>query len=369
MLYTATYYERLCIDTEQWYCIEDCIVLATQTHIIDIIPYREYKKKYSSFPLIETQGFHIPAFVNAHTHLDNAYLYGNTNQHKGFYSWLCSVLKERKEEAYKEDYIQQHPSVIHIQDTAFIATIASSQWLHELLCNESIPHYVFYESIGDTALLPEYEYTSSFYRMSYAGHALYSTHSRTLCEVKEYCRRYNIPFSIHLAEHQEEVDFLQGKKNDFSILLQERLMQTYIPPHKSPVEYAYSLGLLDEHTLAVHCVHCNTHDIELLQKSKATVCLCPRSNTYIDVGIAKAQEFFQAGIPLCIATDGLASNTSLSLWEEALYAMKLYTFTLKECIPMMTIQPARILGIDNHFGKMQIGYYPKTTEIPSEYLD
>ena len=369
MTYTATYYKTLCINTETWHWIHEHVVIATQTQIIDIIPYKIYKKTYASLELIEKKGHHIPAFVNAHTHLDNAYLYGKTVKHQGFYTWLCSVLQHRKEDTYVQKYITSTPQSIMVQDTAYIASIASSEWLHTLLIGRSIPHCVFYESIGKNMLTPKLHHTQSLYNMSFAGHALYSTQSNILQYVKSLCRKYQRPFSIHLAEHEEEYEFLQGVNNEFSHLLQKRLMPYYIPPRKSPVEYAHSLGLLDKNTLAVHCVHCSRKDIQLLQESKTTICLCPRSNTYIGVGKAKAKDFYQAGIPLCIATDGLASNTSLSMWEEADYAMNIYGFTLRECIPMMTIQPARILGVDNIFGKIQPGYYPMTTEIPQQYLE
>ena len=368
MLCTATYYETLCLDTEHWYCMHDCVIIATDKQIRDIVSYTTYKKQYSSLPITEKQGFHIPAFVNAHTHIDNAYLFGKTTTEQGFYSWLCSVLQERKEDSYIQKYLESNTNSLLIQDTAFIATIASSPWLQTLLTQQEIPHYVFYESIGGYPLTPEFNTSPPFYNMSYAGHALYSTEPSVLRQIKALCNQYNVPFSIHLAEHEEEHLFLQGVPSDFSTLLQKRLRPNYNPPYKSPVAYAYELGLLDNNTLAIHCVHCSKEDIELLQKSHVYVCLCPRSNTYIGVGTADARTLYESDIPLCIATDGLASNTSLSMWEEAVYAMNIYGFTLKECIPMMTIQPARALGIDSIFGKLQINSYPMTTEIPQEYL-
>jgi cytosine/adenosine deaminase-related metal-dependent hydrolase len=84
-----------------------------------------------------------------------------------------------------------------------------------------------------------------------------------------------------------------------------------------PVPYAADLGLLDEGTLAVHCVHLDASDIRLLAESGAHVCLCPRSNAAINVGTAPARALAEAGAPLCLGTDSLASNHDLDLWNEA----------------------------------------------------
>ncbi|MEG6504832.1 amidohydrolase family protein [Nitratidesulfovibrio sp. 1201_IL3209] len=151
-----------------------------------------------------------------------------------------------------------------------------------------------------------------------AGHALYSTHPVALAAARRWCERNHRVFSMHLAEHPDEVEFLTTGRGALADLLAVRVLPPgFAAPGMRPVPYAAELGLLDEGTLAVHCVQLDASDIRLLAESGAHVCLCPRSNAAIDVGAAPAHALAEAGAPLCLGTDSLASNHDLDLWNEA----------------------------------------------------
>ena len=74
--------------------------------------------------------------------------------------------------------------------------------------------------------------------------------------------------------------------------------------------------MLDEKTLCVHAVHVNEHEAELIAQKRAKVCLCPKSNRYIGVGVAPLEMFLDKGILPGLGTDSLVSNTSLSMFAE-----------------------------------------------------
>ncbi len=151
-----------------------------------------------------------------------------------------------------------------------------------------------------------------------AGHALYSTHPVAMAAARRWCERNHRVFSLHLAEHPDEVEFLTTGRGALADLLAVRVLPPgFAAPGMRPVPYAADLGLLDEGTLAVHCVQLDASDIRLLAESGAHVCLCPRSNAAINVGTAPARALAEAGAPLCLGTDSLASNHDLDLWNEA----------------------------------------------------
>jgi len=151
-----------------------------------------------------------------------------------------------------------------------------------------------------------------------AGHALYSTHPVAMAAARRWCERNHRVFSLHLAEHPDEVEFLTTGRGALADLLAVRVLPPgFAAPGMRPVPYAAELGLLDEGTLAVHCVQLDASDIRLLAESGAHVCLCPRSNAAISVGTAPARALAEAGAPLCLGTDSLASNHDLNLWNEA----------------------------------------------------
>ena len=97
-------------------------------------------------------------------------------------------------------------------------------------------------------------------------------------------------FSLHLAEVPGENElFLTGRGKLAGFVRSRRILPSgFTPPEQRVVPFAHSLGLLDSRSLAVHCVRVNEEDADILARSGASVCLYPKSNTWIDVGPAPA---------------------------------------------------------------------------------
>jgi aminodeoxyfutalosine deaminase len=93
---------------------------------------------------------------------------------------------------------------------------------------------------------------------------------------------------------------------------------------RQPARFFDDGGLLGPATLAVHGVQLTPADAALLKERGVTICLCPRSNERLAVGTAPVHLFTKLGIPLCLGTDSLASNDSLSLWDEIRFALDCY---------------------------------------------
>ena len=85
-------------------------------------------------------------------------------------------------------------------------------------------------------------------------------------------------------------------------------------PHPPPI-WKHSASSAPS-TAVVHCVHITPDDAHILKKRGVTAILCPRSNERLAVGRAPAPLLKKCGIPLALGTDSLASNDSLSLWDE-----------------------------------------------------
>jgi cytosine/adenosine deaminase-related metal-dependent hydrolase len=104
-------------------------------------------------------------------------------------------------------------------------------------------------------------------------------------------------------------------------------------------------------------VHLNASDVEILKKRGVRVVLCPRSNDKLDVGKAPAYLLKKAGIPLALGTDSLASNDSLSMQDEMIFAMGSYqgVFTPEEILRMATLGGAEALRIDHETGSLEEG--------------
>jgi len=83
-----------------------------------------------------------------------------------------------------------------------------------------------------------------------------------------------------------------------------------------PVERLEALGLLSERVSAVHCVHVNEAEIELLARHSVTVVHCPKSNMRLADGVMPWPAFKLTGVKVALGNDGCASNDLLDMWEE-----------------------------------------------------
>lgn len=331
-----------------------------------------------------------PGLINAHTHLELSHVGLPPFRGQGFTAWVSWLLAQPLGEVTAEalaraagqlagcgtaavgDISGRHPGrVARAMAAAGIICLTQFEWfgfqergewpsapsipqVHE---NPDKPEGGGASLAADVSALAELSGTPGLAaelsevaedRLAMAGHALYSTHPETLRQAKAWDRARGRCFSLHLAEHAGEVELLAQGTGDFAELLRRRVLpESYVAPGLSPVALARNLGLLDERTLAVHCVHVSKTDIALLQNSGATVCLCPRSNALIGVGRAPAGALLEAGIPCCLGTDSLASVEDLDLWSElrALLSGLDRSLGLTAALALVTENPARVLGL------------------------
>jgi cytosine/adenosine deaminase-related metal-dependent hydrolase len=88
-----------------------------------------------------------------------------------------------------------------------------------------------------------------------------------------------------------------------------------------------------------------------------TAILCPRSNERLAVGKTPALLLKKCGIPLALGTDSLASNDSLSLWDEMRFLHREFpnVFTPTEVLEMATLGSAGALHLESETGSLEKG--------------
>jgi cytosine/adenosine deaminase-related metal-dependent hydrolase len=168
-----------------------------------------------------------------------------------------------------------------------------------------------------------------------------------------------LPLAIHCAESAEESLFLQEGRGAIADELYaaagwplpERV------PGLSPVAWLATHGALSPQTLLIHGVQVNAVDVARIAGSGASVVLCPRSNARLGVGTAPVGLYKAAGVPLALGTDSLASNDSLSLWDEIAFARTVYPELLPgELLQIATCGGAQALGLANEMGELAVGF-------------
>jgi cytosine/adenosine deaminase-related metal-dependent hydrolase len=309
--------------------LDNAAILSKNGLIVAVEPYAHCKRRTDC--TIEDAGdvTLIPGLINAHSHLELAGLKDKTRLGQGFAAWVQSVIALRQAQEDKESManaageMSEH-GIVHAGDISAAPVAGTGAFFRA-----GISVSVFRECFGFRPAHTSEELRASYMKdtpenlrpqCALSGHALFSTHPHTLQLARQDCENRGHAFTMHLAEHDEELHCLLNGRGPLGDLLRERgvLPHDYRPPGKRPVGYAHELGLLGENTLAVHCVHCNGREAELLAATGTTVCLCPRSNAAINTGgEAPADLFLDRGVLLCLGTDSLASNSDMNLWNEA----------------------------------------------------
>ena len=129
-------------------------------------------------------------------------------------------------------------------------------------------------------------------------HSPYTCSPETLIRGKALARETGTIFQIHLAETSAEVEQIRSERG------------------LTPARYLESLDLLDDHTLAVHCVHLDDDEVALLAQHGTSAVVCVESQMKLASGVAPIPQMLAQGVNVALGTDGPASNNDLNLFGE-----------------------------------------------------
>jgi aminodeoxyfutalosine deaminase len=320
----------------------------------------------------------VPGLVNAHTHLELTHFPAWKVRKdldylpKTYVEWIRQVMKIRRALAPGEVELSVREGLrLCIESgTTAVGEILSDFTLAPLYTASPMAGRLFLEAIGQDpvlgdALLERLE--SSLAALPEGGllpgispHTPHTVSEHLFQGIEEISRRLCVPKAIHLSESLEEVAFMFDSSGPIAAEIYPMARwEAYLPGprHATSASYLDGLGVLGASTLAVHAVHVTPADVALLKQRGVTVVLCPRSNDALNVGRAPHHLLKNAGIPLALGTDSLASNDSLSLWDEMRYLQGSApdAFSAEELIGMATLGGARALGIEARAGSLQAG--------------
>lgn len=352
--------------------ISDGAVAVQNSKILDVGLFSDLKNRYPTFAVQDHKGsVLLPALINAHIHLELSHI-NIPQQHKnitGFTNWIEKLLETRERNGTLGELPQKAAFDMLMQQynhgVIGLADIGNTNIAEQLA--DKFPGILlhFNEVLGRSAksrrsILHQIEQAEK--KKLFTAHAPYSTHAELIQAVKHRARKLNYPFPIHVAEPPSENELLnRGSGNLYDFLLQRNFInKSFEPPAKidkpGSVQYLDMLGVLDEQTICVHCIHVNTRDIQTLAETKTKICLCPGSNRYLKVGRAPVKQFLESGLLPSLGTDSSASNPELSLWREMRLLQEDHPEVTSDAIlKMATSNGARSLGIEKEYGSLEKG--------------
>ena len=304
------------------------------------------------------EGVIFPQTVNAHTHLELSALKGCLDTGRGFDVWVRDLLCKRDQMEIQTlvDMAEAETLKLIGSGCGAVGEISTLGITRDIVRDSGLAGVWFREFLGDQ--LPDTAIpvkTGTDLSMSMAGHAPHTTSPDVLTAIKNSTRLQGLPFSLHLAESLDEVHFLETASGPWKDFLVSRGINpaSWGLPATSPVRYVNDMGILDHRTILVHLLHADDTDMEIVSRSGAYVCICPRSSQTIHQRLPNLEKMLKAGIRLCLGTDSLASVGSLSIQDEMAFTAQRFPLTSPETIlQMATLGGAQALGLEHYMGSL-----------------
>jgi len=301
----------------------------------------------------------IPGLINAHSHIAMT-LFRGLVEDLVLQKWLekvwhyeLSMLDEQSVRAGSElavaEMIRGGVTCVHDMYWHYMAVIDLAEEIGYRLISgppiTGIGDPDFDEMIGTAHQvldhIKDYQYVHSIVQ----AQSTYTTTPEMMHKVYEFKQEYGVPFTTHASENQAEIDIVREQYG------------------KTPIDLLESYKLLDNGTILAHCVKLDDAEISLLSATGTNVVHCPESNLKLGSGIARIADMIEAGVNVCIGTDGATSNNDLDLLGEVRTAALLQKganenpelLTTMQAIEMATINGAKAYGLDETLGSLEPG--------------
>ncbi len=128
------------------------------------------------------------------------------------------------------------------------------------------------------------------------------------------------------------------------------------------LEYAHSLGFTGNKSIAIHGVWLSEDEIRLAADTGTKIAHNPVANMHLGYGIAPVPRMIKSGVTVGLGTDGAASYTydMLEIGKTAAMLQKVdkmdaEAITAEQALQMLTIEGAKVLGLEQITGSIEVG--------------
>lgn len=316
-------------------------------------------------------GILCPGFVNTHCHIELSHLHGKIPTHTGLPDFVQHVQHVRKataETVLEAMYVAEQSMLAN--GIVAVGDISNSELSLPLKSHRRLYYHTFVEVFGfdpakadeiverANALSKRFTHETGM-PASLTLHAPYSVSHKLIERVSEQSSR----ISLHNQETAAEDEmFLQGKGKMADMLRSFGLpLDNWQVPGTSSL--MYMLEKLPAHIplLLVHNTFTSMQDMRaaLSRHTNLFWCCCPSANTYIEKALPDIYAWQEAGARITLGTDSLASNTSLSIWQEMqLLKENFPELPWEEIVTWASLNGAEFLGISDVYGSFEKGKRP-----------
>ena len=302
-------------------------------------------------------GLLTPGFVNAHCHLELSALRGRIPEGCGFAGFARAMGEVRGlagEEARRAAIAAADAEMTRGGIVA-VGDIANGEAAFDVKSAGRIAYRTFAEFFGlrmmaADSLRPLLRHP----RTSLTPHSVYSVQDAPF---RALCAEGTAPLSIHFMESPAEAELFAGRGPLHEWYARAGFACDFLH-YGSPAERLVRSIPAERPLILVHACCVGEEEVRrILAHFTAPVywCLCPRSNRYISRLAPPVALLRSLGARICLGTDSLASNRSLSLLDEL---RALGGIPLRESLRWATLGGAEALGLDDALGTVAPGKRP-----------
>ncbi len=324
------------------------------------------------------QGIICPGFINVHCHSELSFAKDKIKERTGIDSFIGqleglkkSITKEQKEQSVTDAMAQMY-------DSGIVAVGDIMNTIESLNAKENSPikFYNFIEVFGSQPASADFAFKNGLSLLEKASfpkniipHAPYSLSVELFENIAEF-QKTDSTISIHHMESEGEADYFKYGSGSIA----ERMINwgmkipSHIPTGNSPLKFIGKYLKKTNRILLIHNTFIDESDIDYASNtfSECYYGLCPKANLFIENSLPPVELLMKKNADICIGTDSLASNSSLSILEEIKVLKSEFKIPNLELIKWATINGAKALGFDSELGSIEIGKKPGLNLINEE---
>jgi cytosine/adenosine deaminase-related metal-dependent hydrolase len=372
--------------------IEDGAVAVWEDRIIDIGKFPDLSARHSGQEIVDLgERVLLPGLINAHCHLDYTCLRGKIPPQKSFADWIRAINAE-KAKLSRQDYIAAISQGFAEAKKFGTTTIANLTAFPELISEIHSPIRTWWfaelidvrsperaKELVDRAIqsldwaLPELalsEVEGGAPNWGLAPHALFTASSNLYRHCEEVARRQRILLTTHLAESREEMEMFRDRSGPLHEFMKSIGRPMDDCGQETPLEKFVGRpggAFLPAEWIVAHLNELAESDFKLLKelRGKFHVVHSPRSHDYFGHSRFRFAELRTLGFNICLGTDSLASNDSLSLFAEMrAFQCSEPGISSEQVLEMVTVNGARALRQGETLGRIRPGFVADFVAIP-----
>jgi 5-methylthioadenosine/S-adenosylhomocysteine deaminase len=344
--------------------LEHHAVAISQGRIIALLPIEAALARFDPAEVLERPDhLLIPGLVNAHTHAAMALLRGLADD-LPLMTWLQEHIWPAEQRWMSAEFVEHGSELAMAEMLLGGTTTFNDMYFFPEVVARSAARIGMRACVGmilirfptvwasepaeylrkGLALRDEYK-GHPLITTAFAPHAPYTVDDEYLVKIRRLADELEIPVHTHVHETADEV------------------MGSVVDCGARPLARLDALGLVSPMLMAVHMTQLEDAEIQRIAAAGASVVHCPESNLKLASGFCPVARLLEAGVNVCLGTDGAASNNDLDMLGEmrtaALVAKgvagRADAVSAEQVLAMATINGARALGLADEIGSIEPG--------------